>query len=908
MNNLPTKPPAWADRLLKGLCPPVLVEELLGDLHEQFAEQIAAVGEAKARRMYAIEVIKFCRPYFLKRRAASLVTPPVDAIPINRYKTTAYPQPFFLHPDMLRNYIKIALRTLWRSKGYAAINVVGLSVAFCICVFLFLTAYLQLTFDSFHEEGDRIFQTYFFANEPEVVSKSGTVPLPLTPALKADFPEIESAVRVVQGRKSLVEYQGKYFDKLITLTDPDFLKIFSFPLIHGSQEVALRDLSSIVLSENMAKAIFGNVNPMGKSVQVGQDGDKKQYVVTGILADAPSNSSIQFDALTRVENLPNYQAEKDNWQANSHRAFVKLPPHLDQATVETRLKAFTKKYFAGSLEGLIQKGAKPDEQGDVFAVRLQKLADVHFDRKLSNGRSAPIALIYVLMGIAFFILLIACINFINLSIARSFTRAKEVGVRKSLGALKSQLFAQIWGESTLICFLGFGVGLLLAYLLLPSFNAAFQAKLSLDQRLQPGFVAILMGLFFLVTLVAGGYPAWQMARFNSVEVLKGKISLKRPGALRNSLIVTQFALSSLLACCTIIAFQQVDFLRQQPLGFQKEEVISIPVGNQVNGRQVLQRMRNKLANDPTVLAVTGTDVNLGRGKDRVSSRSTIGFTYKGKDVSADLLLIDYDYLKTLNMKLVAGRDFNPAYSADSVNRVIVTESMAKLINEKNPVGAFFRDDADTSGAQTQIIGVVPDFHLYSLSDQAKPITMHLSHSDVIRYIFVRVSPQSLASSMNKLKTIWTEVAPQSEFMASFLDENVDAWYQEEEMLSRMFSLAASIAILLSCIGLFAVALMVIEQRTKEIGIRKVLGASIPSLIAVLSKDFVRLVLIALAIALPIAWFGMQQWLDNYPYRIEMSAWVFIIVAVAAVLITVATVSFQSIKAALMNPVKSLRSE
>lgn len=807
--------------------------------------------------------------------------------------------------SMLRNYVKIALRTLWKSKGYAAINVVGLSVAFCICVFLFLTAYLQLTFDAFHTDGDRIFQTYFFANDPEKTNKTGSMPLPLRPALKADFPEVEAA-RVMIGRKSLIEVNGKYFDKLATMTDPDFFTIFSFPLLKGTPETALRELNSVVLSENMAKAAFGDQDPMGKIIFLGNERDRKQYLVTGVVSDAPHNSTIQYDALIRIENSPGYQGSKDSWNNESHSVFVKLPPRISQAAFEPRLKAFAKKYFPHKFEELTQIGAKPDALGDLFAVRLQPLSKVHFDREISGGKGAPIAIVYTLMGIGFFIMLIACINFINLSIARSFTRAKEVGVRKSLGALRNQLFVQIWSESTLICLVSFGVGITLAYTLLPAFNARFDARLNLEYLLQPGFIALIVGLFLLVTFVAGGYPAWQMIRFNPVEVLKGKVSIKRPGILRNSLIVTQFSMSALLACCTIIASQQVDFLRTRPLGFDKEQVISLPVGNQVDGRQVLGRLRNRLGNDPSVLSVTGTGVNLGRGKDRVSSRSTVGFTYKGRQVESDWLLVDYDYFKTLHIKPVAGREFSRAYPSDSVHRVIITQSMAKAMGEANPVGMLFGDDSDST--KSQIIGVVPDFHLYSVAEPTRPITMYLSSNDPIRYIFVRVAPSSLAHSMDQLKRVWKEVAPQAEFMGSFLNENIDAWYQNEEMLARILSLAAGIAILLSCLGLFAVALMVIEQRTKEIGIRKVMGAGIANLIIVLSQDFVKLVLISLTIAIPLAWFSMKSWLDHYSERVEISVWVFVTVGLGALFIALATVSFQTLKAALVNPIKSLKSE
>jgi ABC-type antimicrobial peptide transport system permease subunit len=806
---------------------------------------------------------------------------------------------------MIKNYFRIAFRNIWKNKGYTVINVTGLSVAFCICIFIFLVVYRQISYDSFHEESDRIFQTYLFSNNLEKAERSGGMPLPLIPALKSEYPEVAAAARIMSG-KNLVEYKGKYFDKLITMTDPDFLQVFSFPVIKGNRATVLNDLSSIVISRSMAKTVFGQEEPVGKQLQLGSDANKKTYQVTGILEDCPGNSSIQYDALIRIENFSNYQVDKDKWDAYMLTAFVKLASGVTSSSLETRLKPFTVKYFPGELEGLKKKGAKPDERGDLFALRLLPLSKVHFDTEISGGKGAPVPLIFALLGIAFFILLIACINFINLSIARSFTRAKEVGIRKSLGAFKSQLFLQIWGESTIICFIGFVVGGLLSSLLLPSFNALFQAKLDPADVLQPGVFAMIGGVFVLVTLIAGGYPAWKMSKFNPVEVLKGKVTVKRPGVLRNSLIIGQFAMSGLLICCTVIAIQQVNYLRKRPVGFNKEEVISIPVGRNVNGRMALGRMRNKLADDPNILSITGTGVNLGQGKDRISSRSVIGFTYKDREISSDWLLIDYDYLKTLNIKLLAGREFDPAYPADSVRRVIITESMARMLGEKDPVGKFFQPDTDAPGYE--IIGLIPDFHLYSLAGEIKPITMHISHNEPIAYIFIRVAPHQLLAAMDKIQHAWKDVAPQSEFLGSFLDENVDAWYHEERSLSRVFSIASGIAILLSCMGLFAVALMIIEQRTKEIGIRKLLGASVSNILIIISRDFVKMVLIALVIAIPIAWFGMQKWLDKYPYRIEISWTVFLIVGVVTLLIALLTVSFQSIRAALMNPVKSLRKE
>jgi putative ABC transport system permease protein len=894
-------PPRWAYKLLERITAPDLREEVLGDMDELFYKRGTRLGYTRAWLLYLLDCFLLIHPRLWHKR-------PGKAYPSKIKKTNQYPQPFLLHPDMLRNYIKIALRNLWKSRGYAAINVAGLALAFCIGVFLFLTAYQHLTFDSFHADGDRIFKTYFFSNDPDKPAMDGSMPLPLAPALKMEYPELQAVTRVMTGRKSLVEADGKYYDKLINYTDPDFLNVFSFPLMSGSRETVLAELSSVVISNDMAIDLFGGVDPIGNSLRIGSGSDTKDYVITGVLADAPDNSTVRYDALVRMENLPGYQSGKEKWDGASHAVFLKLAPNVDKVAFEGRLRSFTRKYLPQPLAELRKKGAKADAQGDIFTVRLQPLSDIHFNREMSDSKGTPIVVIYVLLGMATFILLIACINFINLSIARSFTRAREVGVRKALGALKSSLFVQIWSESALICVIGFGTGTLLAYSLMPAFNAQFGSKLNMGMTFQPGFVVMILCVVALVTLLAGGYPARQMARFNTIEVLKGKVTTKRPGILRNSLIVTQFTLSCLLTCCTVIAFQQVGHLRQSPVGFDKEQVISIPVGNQVNGRQVLGLLRNKLAGDPSVLSISGSNVNLGKGKDRVTARGVIGFTYKGRAISTDWLLVDYDYLKTLDIKPVAGRDFDRQYAADSVNRIVITQSMAKMIGETDPVGLILGDDNDTTGVKSQIIGVIPDFQLYSVASEVKPITMHISHTEPINYIFVRVNQSSLAAAMDNLKKQWNQVAPQSEFIGSFLNENVDAWYQDEEQLSQVLSLASGVAIVLSAIGLFAIAMLMIEQRTKEIGIRKVMGSSIAGIVILLSRDFVKLVIIALCIAVPLAWWGMQLWLDNYSHRIIISPWIFITVGLAAISIALATVSFQTIKAALMNPVKSLKSE
>ncbi len=811
-------------------------------------------------------------------------------------------QHLILPRDMFKNYLTIGLRTLWRNKGYSALNITGLAIAFCICIFLFLTVHFQLSFDSFHQDKDRIFQTYFFKNEPGGVSWADGMPMPLTPALEAEFAEVEGAARILHSGHTLISYKEKSFNKIVVLTDPDFLNVFTFPLRKGTPENALGESSNIVISEKLAGVVFGEEDPVGKVLQLGSEGKQKAYVVSGVITDAPQNSSIRYDALIRIENASNYQSTQNQWDAFFMQAYIKLVPGVDQVAFENKLKPFASKYLADELRSLKNKGAQPDKRGDVFAIRLVQLSDVHFGPR---GDKGPVNL---LVSLAFVILLIACFNFTNLSMARSFTRAREVGVRKTMGAFTGQLFVQIWGEALLLCLAAFVAGLLLTYGLAPQFNTFFEANLTLDYVWQPGVIVLLLTLFILVAFTAGGYPAWFMSKFNPVEVLKGKVSLKRPGLLRNAIIIVQFAMSALLACCTIVALQQEQYMRSMPMGFEKEQVISIPVGSKANGRQVLARLRNQLATDPAVAAVTGTGVNLGYGKDGLSSRTAYSFTYKGREVSTDWLLVDYDYLKTLSIPLLAGREFDPTIPADSLNRVIITQSMAHMLGEQEPVGKIIRDDNNPKDKGNEVIGVIPDFHLYGVAHKLNPITLHISHGESINYILVRVTPESLQGAMSRMQKAWEKAAPGTVFTGSFLDENVDALYEDQKRFTHLLTLASGIAILLSCAGLFAMALLVMEQRTKEIGIRKVLGAGVATIILVLSKEFVKLVLVSLVIALPIAWFLMHEWLESFPYRIKMSMWVFAGVSLAALLIAMITVSFHSIKAALNNPVKALRQE
>ena len=806
---------------------------------------------------------------------------------------------------MLQNYLKIAFRTLWKDKSSTFINVIGLAVAFYSSTMLFMTVALEHSFDRFHRDYDRIFRTYSVTNHPDGVRKSANMPLPFVPALRQEFPELDGTTRYQEGG-GLVRFGSKQLDKEIDGVDPDFLTMFSFPLLQGNARQALASLSSIVITQNMAHDVFGSVSPVGKTLAVNSGGSWKTYIVTGVLADIPDNSSMQFDALVRIENQPGYQESKSRWDNLNHAVYIKLKPtQADPATVEKRLQPFTRKYYTANIRDLKQQGAKPDERGDLFGIRLQPLLDVHGNGNLT-GSNASRTSQYALTAIGLFILLIAAINFVNLTLGRSFVRAREVGVRKSLGAQKYQLFVQLWGETILTCAVGLVIGTVLMLSLRTTFNALFGAKLTLATLFQPSTLVVALGSFLLMTLVAGGYPALVMSRFQTVQVLKGRITGSRPSRLRNSLIIAQFTITCLLMVGTLVVLLQTNYLRNQPLGFDQEQVISIPVGGEVDGRVALQQLRNRLAGNPGVVAVSGTDVNLGRGLDGGTTKSVVTFMHKGREISSNWLRVDYDYIKTLGIKLQAGREFNRQYPTDTTSALIVSAGFAKKLGNENPVGTFFQ--MDSAGVKYQIIGLVPDFHLYNLREKIEPVAMHIRPEAGISYILVRTVPDRMLSVMESLKTEWRQIAPRTEFAGSFLNQNTERWYRQEKRMATMLSIAAGLAITLSCMGLFAIALLTIQQRTKEIGVRKVLGASVGSIVALLSAGFLKLVVMALLVASPLAWWAMNEWLTNFAYHIDIPWWVFALTALLALTIAFLTVSVQSIKAALMNPINSLHSE
>jgi putative ABC transport system permease protein len=804
---------------------------------------------------------------------------------------------------MIKNYLIIAWRNLWKHKTFTVIIVCGMAIAFTAALLLSLTAYHELSYDQFHTNKANLYQLYIEQHRSTEIEKGSTMPAPFTPALKQDYSDIARITRYGSSGAGMVRYKDKEININARAVDPDFMHMFSFPIVAGNRQNPLKGLNDVVLTERAAQKIFNETDVTGKTLEMKMGNEWKGFVVSAVTKDFPENSSITFDLLTRFENFPDYQQNKDRWDASNHEVFVQLHAGITQARFEQRIRTFSHKYLKGNIDELKRDGAKPDAQGEYIRIRTIPFTDLHFNEISGTGAGINRFYPWLLLIISGFILFIACVNFVNLSLARSFTRAKEIGIRKVMGALRWQLVGQFWGEAFIVSMLALLLGSCLAWLLLPHYKTMFNQAISAQVFASPIIWIYILAGFMLITLFAGGYPAWIVSAFNTIQTVKGKLTTGKKHYLRNTLMVVQFVLSSLLIICTFIAWQQINYLRNKPLGYNKQQVISIPIGNNIDGEKALQLLRNRLAAEPRVIAITASDMNLGRGRDGSSKTSIIGFDYKEKAIQTNWLRVDYDMLKTLDIPLLSGRDFSRQYGMDTAG-VLINEQMAKQMGDKQPVGQFL----DLDGTKLQVVGVVKDFHFKSLHREIAPLTMSIRLDWPISYIFVRLQPGNLPASVAMLEKAWSAINPKGTWDGSFLDENTDRQYKKETRLSKIFMSGAALAILISCMGLFAIVLLVIVQRTKEIGIRKVLGAGVPHIVALVSKDFLKLVLLAIVIAAPIAWYTMSKWLENYPYRITIAWWVFVVAGLAAILIAFITLSFQTIKAALSNPVKSLRSE
>ncbi|WP_025741951.1 ABC transporter permease [Aquimarina pacifica] len=804
---------------------------------------------------------------------------------------------------MFKNHIKIALRNLVKNKGFTFINIIGLSVAFGVAILLSMTAFFELSYDQFHENKGSIYQIYTTEQTTKEPQVSLSNPVPLAPSLQEEIPGIDKISRQLE-EKIILSFNDKQFNLDISWVDQDFFSIFSFPIVEGNKNHPLKELSSVVITQETAKNIFGAQDAIGKTVLLQINQKEEPFVISAIAEDNKPNSSIEFDIAVNFVRHSKYQQNKDAWDTKNHQVYIQLDKEVSVANFEKSTAAFTNLHYKEEIDKLKRDGVLPDQNNQYMQLHLFPFEDNHFLSFPAGKANVSKTLPYLVLGVAFLILLIACVNFVNMNIAKSSTRLKEIGMRKTLGATKKHVFFQFWFESILIFLTTIIIGVGMSVLLLDPFKTLFNTEASLGSTITPviGFGFILA--FFMITLLAGGYPALLLSKLGTLQVLKGKLNGKGRNHVRDVLIIIQFAIVILLTSGAFVLWGQLDYMRSKDLGFNKEHVISFPLNGKRNSYEAIQLIREELERQPNIVSVTGSDNNLGIGKDGSVYQSILGFDHKGKGVKTNMLVVDYDYPETLDIELKAGRTFNRSFPNDSKS-ILINEAMAKELEESDPINKqIMMDDS----IKYTIIGVIKDYNFRKLNKKIDPITLFMDTEWDLYYGYVKIAPTNIIESYDNIKSIWQKIEPQAAFLGSFLDENIDRTFRSEKIMITIITSGAIVAVILSCIGLLAISLLVVNQRTKEIGVRKVIGASVSSITILLAKDFIKLVLIAFACSVPIAWWSTSNWLENYSYHIDLTLWFFVISGILAILIALATISVGTIKAAMQNPVKSLRTE
>ncbi|NKI31315.1 ABC transporter permease [Croceivirga thetidis] len=804
---------------------------------------------------------------------------------------------------MFKNYIKVALRNLWKNRLFTIIGVLGLSVAFGVATLLTMDSLHELSYDNFHENKAQLYQVNITWQTPKGTEVGTSQPTPFAEALNSEVAGIDKITRFLE-EEAVTIYGEKELGLDAIYVDPDFFEMFSFPILEGDKSSTLADISSVVLTKRTANKLFGEESPIGKTITVLINGQKEPFTVKAVSEDEPEQSSINFDIALHFEKNPEYEQTKELWNAQYHQVFVQLEDQVSPQIFEANSRSFTNLHYEGAIESLKRDGALPNQNGDFLQLGLLPITEMRFVSYDKGIVEVSRANIYLVLGVAILILFIACVNFVNMSIAKSSQRLREIGMRKTLGAEKKQLFFQFWGESLIVFIISFALGILLSLLLKDSFQSLFRSSATFDVLLSPSLLISALLFLLLISLLVGGYPALLLSKLTTIQSLKGKLDSSGKNHLRDALIVLQFGIAILLISSTFVLNGQIDFMRNKDLGYNKEQVISIPLNGKKNSYDLVKLLREELAGNPNILAVSAADNNLGRGKDGGLSTSVWGFDYKDKSVRTNVLVVDYDYIKTLGLKLKEGRSFDINRETDT-QAVIINESMAKELGEGNPLLA--RIPASDS-LDFAVIGVLKDYNFQDISKDIAPLTLLLDRDQGLTYAYIKVASSNMASSFSLIENTFKKIEPNAEFLGSFLDENVDRTFRREKTMAALITTGSVIAILLSCVGLFAMAMLITNQRTKEIGIRKVIGASVVSVTYLLTKDFLKLVLIAFVIAAPIAWWFANDWLQNYANRVDLSWHFFAIAGALSLAIAILTISTRTIQSALANPVKSLRTE
>lgn len=808
---------------------------------------------------------------------------------------------------MFKNYLKTAFRNLTKNKGFTAINVLGLALGLCVCMLIVFYVVDELSYDRYNQNADRIYRVnndIKFAGSERSYAQS---PAPLAATFKAALPEVENTVRFRRWGEYVVRKGNQNIHEAeVVFADTTLFNVFTIPMIQGNPSTALTEPRSVVINETIARKYFNEVNVVGQTLTFN---DSLQYKVTGVIKDLPKQSHFNFEIFMSMSGFD--ESRDDSWLSNNFNTYLLLKPGTDIKRFEAKIPPLVHKNLDGQLRAAIRMSyAELEHGGSFFKINLTPLTDVHLrsNRTGDFGQPGNIQYVYIFSAVAIFILLIACVNFMNLSTARSANRAREVGVRKVLGSARGHLIAQFLAESLMVTLVATVIALVGAVLLLPVFNDTAGKHLELTSATFTWLAPALLLAVAIIGFLAGSYPAFYLSGFQPIQVLKGKLSAGfKSGYLRSFLVVFQFSISIFLIIGTIVIYNQLKFIQNKDLGYNRDHVLLIKnmdgLGNQAGTfKHEIQRIAGvKNA------SVTGFMPTAGWRNSSTFFQDETRDTKKA--LASQVWGVDAEYIPTMGMKILLGRNFSAGMKTDST-ALIINEAAAKQLGMANPIDKELFLPLDNMAKKLQrshIIGMVKDFNFNSLRENVTPLVFTLS--DNRGQLAVLLGSSNLTQRMEKIKNKWQAFAPNQQFDYSFMDDDFDATYRTEQRIGKIFVAFTSMAIIIACLGLFGLAAYAAEQRTKEIGIRKVLGASTSLIVGMLSRNFIKLVIVSILVASPLAWLFIRQWfLNDFAYKDTIQWWVFASAGGGAILIAFITISFQSVKAALANPVKSLKTE
>lgn len=881
-NNPSPQPPRWADKFLEWYCRPELLEEIQGDAYELFYKRTEDTSLKKARKRFVWDVFRSFR---------------LSTIRYFKIKS----------PVMLQSNVKIAFRHLFKEKMYSAVKIGGFALGIAACLLIALFIRDELRYDQHYRQGDQLYRVLIVYNLDGKILKGVHMPAPFAQAMKEDYPEVAEVGRFNSSElfgagsrevRRADELQNTY-ETGFAYFDQKMLDLLEIPIVQGDPAHALAEPNTVVISERKARQYFPDGEAVGQRLVL-DDLEEEPLTISGVMADFPTTSHVDFDFLITMSGLEFWPGEQAFWRANNYHTYLRLRPDTDVAILEEKMVGMMEKYIIPSAKEAGRVDA--EEMMKKMSFALQPVPDIHLHSEgIRDGmQHGDIRFIWLFGGIAIFILLIACINFINLSTARSANRAKEVGLRKVVGSYRSQIMEQFLTESVLYSMLSFLIGILLAWSLLPYFNQISDKQLGIPWA-DWWLIPILLGSAVVIGLIAGLYPSVYLSGFRPMQVLKGQLSRgSKSAGTRNTLVVFQFTTSVVLIIGTFVIYQQMNYILNKKVGFDKEQVVTLHGANTI-GDQV-KTLKEELLDLPSVSSATISDyLPVDDTKRNGNTFWKEGKSTEEPGVPGQFWRIDHDYIETMGMTIVQGRDFSVDLPTDS-QAVIINQTLAKEMGLDNPIGQRITN----TGIVSEVIGVVEDFHFEDMKNEIRGLCLAIGNSPAT--ISLKVKTDDMSKTISDLTRIWDAFSPNQAIRYSFLDERFALMYADIKRTGRIFTSFAILAIIVACLGLFALSSYMAEQRSKEMSIRKVLGASVISIFRKLTQSFLLLVLLSLVIAVPLSWYLMRKWLQDYEYRIDISWEVFVYAGLIAMAIALLTVSAQAVRAALENPVKALNQE